>query len=151
MNKFLFRAMITLFSLQLGLAQTERETFFPRTAEAIVYGYYHELSQSPEGVSRSQHAGEVFAKYFAEEYVEFAGNGTQKQTFEPFKTFVEGVFTNFPNLNVYVEEIFASGNKVAVKIKLEDKAAQVLINYVSLYHVEGDKITSRYAYSDGAF
>ena len=64
---------------------------------------------------------------------------------------MEQVFTDLPNLEVQVEEIFASGDKVAVKIKLEDAAAGVLINYVSLYHVDGNQITRRYAYSDGAF
>ena len=151
MKNLILSAIAVFFFLQTNFAQTTRDHFFPRTAEAIVYGYYHELSQNPEGISRSIHAGQVFTKYFDKDYVEWAGKGTQQQTFKPFKQFVEKVFTDLPDLQVYVEEIFASGDKVAVKIKLEDKAANVLINYVSLYHVEGDKITRRYAYSDGAF
>ena len=144
-------ALAAIVTVNVSLAQTERDNFFPKTPEAIVYGYYHELSQSPEGISRSEHAGKVFAKYYSKDYVEWAGKGTQKQTFKPFQEFVETVFTNLPDLQVYVEEIFASGDKVAVKIKLEDTASNTVINYVSLYHVDGDKITRRYAYSDGAF
>lgn len=151
MKKLIMGITGLVFLAQLSFAQTSRSNFFPRTAEAVVYGYYHELSQSSNEVSRSTHAGNVFAKYFSKDYVEWAGKGTKKQTFGSFKKFVEKVFKGLPNLQVYVEEIFASGNKVAVKIKLEDKAAKVLINYVSLYHVEGNKITRRYAYSDGAF
>jgi|GEM_PF-3434682 len=151
MKKLILSVFVVLSFLQITLAQSDRNDFFPRTPEAVVYGYYHELSQSPEDVSRATHASSVFTKYFSKDYVEWAGTGTQKQTFEPFKGFVEKVFTDLPNLQVFVEEIFASGDKVAVKIKLEDKASNVLINYVSLYHVEGNKITRRYAYSDGAF
>lgn len=151
MKKLILSALVALSFVQISFAQSERDDFFPRTPEAVVYGYYHELSQSPEGISRAKHASNVFTKYFSKDYIEWAGKGTQKQTFEPFKSFVNQVFTDLPNLQVYVEEIFASGDKVAVKIKLEDKAANVLINYVSLYHVEGNQITRRYAYSDGAF
>ena len=151
MKRLTLTIVLALFTAQIAFAQTQRDNFFPRTPEAIVYGYYHELAQSPSGISRAAHAGHVFSKYFSKEYVEWAGKGTKQQTFEPFKGFVEKVFSDLPNLQVYVEEIFASGNKVAVKIKLEDEAAGVLINYVSLYHVEGSQITRRYAYSDGAF
>ena len=151
MKKLIFSIAAGLFFYQVSFAQTERNDFFPRTPEAVVYGYYHELALKPEGISRSEHAGNVFARYFSKDYVEWAGKGTQKQTFEPFKKFVKQVFTDLPNLEVQVEEIFASGDKVAVKIKLEDAAAGVLINYVSLYHVDGNQITRRYAYSDGAF
>lgn len=151
MKKLFLSSLVIIFGIQLSMAQTERNDFFPRTSEAIVYGYYHELSQKPDGITRAKHAGNVFTKYFSTDYVEWAGKETKKQTFEPFKEFVEKVFTDLPNLDVFVEEIFASGDKVAVKIKLEDAKAGVLINYVSLYHVEGKKITRRYAYSDGAF
>jgi len=149
-----FSSMVTalVFFASSALAQeSDRDTFFPRTSSAVVLGYYHELAQKPTGISRGLHADRVFTKYFSKDYVEYGGKGTKRQTFKPFKEFVVGAFTAMPDLNVVIEEMISSGEKVAVKIKLFDEKSGTIINYVAIYYVENGQIKNRYWYSYGVF
>ncbi len=149
MKNILLIISITSFSI---LSLTGQKHFaFPKTPSAVVAGFYTELAQKPAKVERGKHAAKVFEKYFSPDYVEKGGNGNKVQNFSQFKAFVSGTFTQLPNLNVTLEEVIESGEYVTVKINLKDEQARMNINYLALYHVKDGKITSRYAYSDGAF
>ena len=151
MKKFIVLTILLSAIFSISTAQNSKTFHFPATSASVVAGFYHELSEKPPGIPRSKHAATVFEKYFSNTYVEQGGKGNKVQTFEDFKAFVVGTFSQLPNLNVALEELVAVGNKVTVKIKLSDKAAGVEINYLALYHVENGKIQNRYAYSDGGF
>ena len=134
-----------------GVNAQNSGTLFPKTAAAVVGGFYHELALKPDNVSHTKHAAEVFDKYFSDSYQEIGGKGNKHQDFNQFRSFITTKFKQLPDLNVKVEELIESGNMVAVKIRLFDKKAGAEINYVALYYVKDGKIQARYAYSDGGF
>ncbi len=149
MKNLILVISLTLFSFVALSGQSQFN--FPKTPSSIVSGFYNDLAKKPAKVNRGKHAAKVFDKYFSRDYLEKGGKGNKLQNFDEFKAFVSGTFTQLPNLNVNLEEIIESGEYVTVKINLNDKEAGIDINYLALYHVEEGKITSRYAYSDGAF
>ena len=147
------KRVFSILSLSLmSVSMTQAQSFsFPKTPAAVVTGFYTELAQEPDNMSRGDHAAKVFDKYFSKNYKEQGGNGNKVQNFGEFRSFVSGTFGQLPDLDVILEEVIANGNHVTVKVKLQDLANGVVINYLALYNVDGEKIMDRYAYSDGAF
>ena len=145
--------LIIVFAvLCIAFTSNAQKSIFPKTAAAVVAGFYKELDEKPNNMSRIAHASKVFDKYFAKSYTEITGNkGMKTQNFREFKAFVTGTLKQLPKLDVTLEELIASGDMVTVKIKLSDKASGMVVNYLALYYVKDEKIQSRYAYSDGAF
>jgi len=124
---------------------------FPETAISTVANFYSQLDLKPLNVIRSEHIASVYDAHFDISFYQLGGMGNKLINFQEFKTFLTDTFTKLPELNVKVETLVSSGDKVTVKVKLYDKNAGVEINYLTLYHVENGKIISRYAYSDGGF
>jgi predicted SnoaL-like aldol condensation-catalyzing enzyme len=147
-NKIILSIVILCFAL----TSNAQKSIFPKTASAVVVGFYKELGEKPNNISREVHASKVFDKYFSKSYTEITGNkGVVIQNFKEFKAFVTGTLKALPKLDVEIEELVSDGNMVTVKIKLSDKGSGMIVNYLALYYVKDEKIQSRYAYSDGAF
>ena len=81
----------------------------------LVQSFFQDINENIEGLSDVDSFRKLAAKYMAPEYILHTGMGDL--TFEQDLRFHNAVFVAFPDLNISIEDIFGSDDRVFARLK----------------------------------